>query len=141
MKPNANGTMSNPVREPATSGTRRKPGSRAHTRGRTIMRIAVVCLAMALVLAAGIFFRREVPTVSAQSSTPALTKKANGPTTVGTIRLARDGDSCREVTIDNNSGRLSEHRRVDCKEGTPSEPREMTKRLEAIRDAFQGREP
>jgi hypothetical protein len=105
------------------------------------MSIIVVCMAMALVLAAGIFFRREVPTVSAQSGTPALTKKANGPTTVGTIRLARDGDSCREVTIDNSTGRLSENRRVDCKEGTPSEPREMTKRLEAIRDAFQGREP
>jgi hypothetical protein len=142
MKPNANGTAPDPVREPATRGTRRKPASRAGTRGRTIMSIIVVCMAMALVLAAGIFFRRELPTVSAQSGTPALTKKANGPTTVGTIRLARDGDSCREVTIDNSTGRLSENRWVDCNEGkTSSEPREMTKRLEAIRDAFSGREP
>src|SRR4051794_16282127 len=67
MKPNTNGTGPHPVREPATSGTRRKAGSRAGNRGRTIMSIIVVSTAMALVLAAGIFFRREVPTVSAQS--------------------------------------------------------------------------
>jgi hypothetical protein len=106
------------------------------------MRIVVVCLTIALIFAIGIFLRRGTPSISAQSANPALIKKAAGPNAVGTIRLAQDGDSCREVKIDNNTGRLSENGRVDCKQTTiPSNPREMTRRLEAIRDGFAGREP
>jgi hypothetical protein len=97
---------------------------------------------MALVFAVGIFLRRESPSTSVQASSSALTKKTTGSNSVGTIQLARDGDSCREVKIDNSTGRITENGRVDCKEGmTPSGPKVITKRLEAIRDAFAGREP
>jgi hypothetical protein len=142
MKSSVNGTASDAVRGPATSGTRRKVRSRTDTRSQTTLRVVILCLAMTSVFAAGIFLRNETPSIPAQSGGYAPTRKVTAPTSVGTIRLARDGDSCREVKIDNNTGKLTNSGRVDCKEGAiPSEPREMTRRLEAIRDAFTGREP
>jgi hypothetical protein len=140
MKPSPDEMTPDPARGRAPSGNHRMPAKGGGTRGRVILRIAVICLATALVFAVSMFLRRKSPSNSGQTSSSALAIKPTGSNSDGTIRLAPDGNSCREVKINNNTGQIIENRRVDCEEGmNPSGPRVMTRRLEAIRDGFAGR--
>jgi hypothetical protein len=62
-----------------------------------------------------------------------------------TIRLAREGDLCRQVTIDNKTGQMTDKGRLPCDKATPTDPKEQLKerysggRLDAIRNSFTAR--
>jgi hypothetical protein len=127
--------------EVASKGTRPMRGSTRDLGSQTKLGIIVVFVVVALIVAGGILFRTG-DGISSAFRTPELMKKVDSSSPVGTIRFSRDGDYCREGEIDNNTGRLGSTKRVECKEPTTSaEPRKMTKRLEAIRGAFNSREP
>src|SRR5262249_7207295 len=84
---------------------------------------------------------------TAQGPAPDQLDTAAAAKSIGTVRFMGEGQSCRELQIDNQTGRVSEKKRAgDCKETrTPTDPQEVMKsrysggRLESIRESFSGR--
>jgi hypothetical protein len=112
-------------------------------RGQTIRRVVMVCVAMACVYAVAFLLQKEDQNVSLQNGF-APASGAMGPNYAGTIRLAREGDTCRQLQIDNITGRLSQNGRVNCTQTTIPSAKQNTKdlyrgeRIEAIRNSFTG---
>lgn len=64
---------------------------------------------------------------------------------VGTVTLSREGDHCRRMELDNNTGRMVEMDRVRCASEGPASPEDAVRekysggRIDAIRKSFSGR--
>lgn len=90
------------------------------------------------------YFMHQVVTNYSTWSPPA-SKKLPSPS-AGTITFASDGDTCRQVVIDNNAARLSDSKRVACNGKPSADARERMQerysgRLETVRDSFNQRRP
>ena len=127
----ASGTSGKP-----SKGAARRPGKRA----RTAIQAAVVCVAMATLFLLALALQSRVAIRMAQP-----TKEAKS--VVATVRLAPEGNSCREFHIDNQTGRMTDDVRVTCtssgtassKAGDVMRDRYSGGRLDSIRDSFSSR--
>jgi hypothetical protein len=109
-----------------------------------IVDVAVVVSLMIIGIAAGLLLTLHIQSRPAPS--PTLVNAWAAPNPVGTIRFPTDREPCRELQIDNQTGRI-ERRQVDnCREvQIPADPQEAVRnryssgRLDAVRDSFKGR--
>jgi hypothetical protein len=118
----------------AATGKRRK---------RTPDRIqaVVACVAMIAILGLGYWLYRE----TASASRAADSAEAHADRSVGTIKLGREGDRCRHLTLDNRTGQIRDDGAQPCHRPVPGDPKEQLRerysggRLDAIRDSFRSR--
>jgi len=129
------GLLAKPPRSPQLRA--RGPGARRKENG---VYAALSGFALLLAFIAGAVLLREAPAP--------LRATKDGPVdmhAVGTIRFAREGNMCRELTIDTRSGQMMNENRRPCEKPVSSDPKEQVKerysggRLDAIRDSFMSR--
>jgi hypothetical protein len=129
MKPVSRNTLDlpvqppHPLRLPATGRRARREGSAA--RALTVGLVILVSLVVGFVmLREGAAPPRAVE--NGQISRP----------TVGAIKYLTDGDVCRQATVDNSTGQITDLGRLACDQSKEVRP---GGRLGSIRDSFKGR--
>lgn len=101
---------------------------------------AVVASAATALVAVVVFFLLREGTPPAPP-TPAQQAADPPQRTEGVITFAREGDACRQVILDNSTGRLRDNGSVPC--GKPATPEERLRerysggRIDSIRDSFR----
>jgi hypothetical protein len=110
-------------------------GRRARREGNGARAVMVSLVMLMIVVVVGFAMLRD------GAAPPRATENAQiGRPAVGTIKFFREGDVCRQATIDNRTGEITELGRVPCdqsKEGLGD--RHPGGRLGSIRDSFTGR--
>jgi hypothetical protein len=110
----------------ASPSLQRKPASR------NALLAAAACAGIVAVVAPGYLLLKR--NTSQTLPVPVQTNR-NHENSVGTITFSSNGDLCRQILIDNVTGRLSEGAKVPC-EGIG---RSAGGRVGAIRDSFTAR--
>jgi hypothetical protein len=100
---------------------------------------AILCIAMLLLFGLGLFLLKDAAEGLRTTADDGAVQR------YGTIKLARDGDLCRQMTIDNRTGQLTDNGRVSCDKATPIDAKEQLKerysggRIDSIRNSFRAR--
>jgi hypothetical protein len=82
---------------------------------------------------------------SAISSHAGATADAAADSAVGKIKLGREGDRCRQLTLDNRTGRMRDDGAQPCNKPISNDPKDQLRerysggRLDNIRDSFRSR--
>lgn len=119
---------------------------RGHNKSRssTGRRVVIVCALLALVVVAGIY---AVAMPATDASPPVRAEAPAAPRQItGRIKVVPlDGTMCRQLSLDNDSGRVGDAATVPCKDPPPTDPREIMRyrysggRIDSIRDGFTKR--
>jgi hypothetical protein len=123
-----------PEHRVAATGKRRR-------RSREWIRAVVTCLAMISFLGLGYWLLGE----AAIFSRTGATADAAADRAVGTIKLGREGDRCRQLTLDNRTGRMRDDGAQPCNKPISNDPKDQLRerysggRLDSIRDSFRSR--
>jgi len=110
-------------------------------RARERRRAIVASCVMASALALGLFIVREAAT---SFSTPEH-GRPSADEGAGIIKLSREGDRCRQLILDNRTGRTTDGGLMPCEKAPSNDPKERLKerysggRLDSIRDSFRAR--
>jgi hypothetical protein len=82
---------------------------------------------------------------AASASRTRDTAEARADRSVGTIKLGREGDRCRQLTLDNRTGHVRDDGAQPCHKPVSNDPKEQLRerysggRLDSIRDSFRSR--
>jgi hypothetical protein len=120
---------------------RLRPAPAKRKRSRERIHAAIACFAVIAILGLGYWMLGA----SAISSQAGATTDTAADKAVGTIKLGRDGDRCRQLTLDNRTGQLRDDGAQPCHKPASSDPKEQLRerysggRLDSIRDSFRSR--
>jgi hypothetical protein len=116
-----------------------RPRKQRATRDWTRLQGIILCIALLLLFGLGAFGLKDAAEAFRTTTDDGAAHRS------GTIRLVREGDLCRHVTIDNRTGQLTDKGRLSCDKAAPTDPREQLRerysggRLDSIRDSFKSR--
>jgi hypothetical protein len=125
---------------PPMSGPLTAPCRRKARRTGNATRVVVTLLVLFLIAGVGVFALGDAA-APLRTSPDDRSDRHN----VATIKFAGDGNHCRQATIDNRTGELTDKGRGACEEPVPTDPKERLKqkysggRLQSIGDSFRSR--
>jgi hypothetical protein len=107
------------------------------------LRAALVSFSVFVIVVAGAFLLHDV--VAPRQLTPLARPEQHA---VGTIKLAPQDGFCRQMSIDNRTGKITSHGRLPCDKSPTSDAKEVSEalkeratgsRIDVVRDSFRSR--